>query len=129
MIEKRLRQFPPLVVRLLARHPGRRGSQQRVMTDAEIARRSKGKLAEAHVACLSRATSWDDIPVGQMIAFTKACGVDFDSRRAMMVHTKYLRRNIKQNLGPAFAYLRKDDQWESRWKPMILTAYSLATTT
>lgn len=83
----KLDRFPPVLVRLLATE----GAQ--VLSDDTIVTRSGLPLAE--VKRLSYMRSWDDVPVGTMRRFCRACGVDFADARRMKVLTRYLSRRPK----------------------------------
>lgn len=110
-IEKKLSQFPPIVCRLLAR-TGPKG-RQRPMTDEEIAKASG--LPVSTVISLSWMTSWNDVSCGNMLRFSKACGVDYSNALAMRNHVKYLK------LRSRFVYLRRDPEWNTRWSKMYDT--------
>jgi hypothetical protein len=106
---KKISSFPPVVCRLLARK-GPKG-RQRPMTEDEIAEDSG--LPVATVLSLSWLTSWDDVRCSQMLAFSKACGVDFSDAIIMRKHVKYL------NLRSRFCYLRRDPEWHSKYGKML----------
>lgn len=110
-IEQRLRRFPPVVCRLLAREG--RGGHPRFLSDEEIAEQSG--LTVAQVNGLSHLLTWDDVPCSQMLAFSAACGIHFSDRRSMMKHGKYIQ-NCR-----AFTYLRRQPDYETRWKPMYVS--------
>jgi len=109
-IEQRLRRFPPIVCRLLAREGGR---HSRLLTDKEISERSK--LSEPRVIGLSHLLTWNDVPCGQMLDFTRGCGVLIDDRDSMHKHWRHIRGR------GAFIYLKKEPDYETRWKPMYQT--------
>lgn len=50
----------------------------RGMSDREIA--ARGSLSLGKVKELSYAKDWDAVPVSVMLAFSSACGVDFNDR-------------------------------------------------
>jgi len=102
------RNFPPVLVRLLAR---RKGGPP--LTASEIAYFSQGVLSEFDVNYISKETSWDNVQFGQMKAFTTACGVDFTSRAQMNRTAVYLKLPHK------FHYLRKSYEWETVLKPLV----------
>jgi hypothetical protein len=108
-IKRKLRRFPPIVCRLLARTGPRQ--ERRPLRDEEIARASG--LPVSKVRSLSWEVSWDDVPVGIMLKFSEACGVDFSSREILRMQTKFLSRK------PVMRYLRKDREWETKWSPMM----------
>lgn len=101
----RIKRFPPVVVRLLARKtvPVGGGFTTFAMSDAEIAKASR--LSISRVKSLSWCVSWDDISVSDMRAFTVACGVDFADPIAMRKFTRYLKSKHR------FAYLKRDRDW------------------
>jgi hypothetical protein len=109
--EAKLSEFPPVVCRLLARPRARGQAVNRPLTDSEVA--AAAGMSEAEVAAYSLAMSWDMISVRVMLAFTKACDVDLDNQTSLMRHLKYLRR------GPKWIHLKNDQQWKTRWLPMI----------
>jgi hypothetical protein len=107
-----LQEFPPIVCRLMARDLRAMGNRQRPLTDKEIARRSG--LTEPEVVFISAQHTWEEISVGKMMAFTRGCGIDFDNPRVIDQHRRYLTRRL-----PSWSYLRRDKEWDSRWRPMI----------
>lgn len=84
---KALERFSPRVVRLLARRGIGRAS--RLMTTLEIA--SQSGLSIRIVQRISRSNQWDDIRIGEAIAFMRACGFNPDATRR---HAAYLRRGL-----------------------------------
>ena len=86
-IRDKAERFPPIVCRLLARRRVRHDYVE-AMTDDEIARSSG--LGMAAVKRLSWTHSWDEIPLAEMLAFTKACGISFDCRRSIQRNTRFL---------------------------------------
>lgn len=108
----KLTTFPPLVCRLLARETMDNG-KVRGLSDEEIATRSGLPFNE--VRALSWLTSWDDVPVSKLKAFSLACGVDFTSRDSMRAHRSYINNN------PKFRYLRKHPDWNTTFVRMIQT--------
>jgi len=99
--------FNPVLCRLMARH--KRG---RVLTNEEIAIRSK-VLPAVQVIAISQRTSWEYVSVVTMRAYLTGCGLDFEDRPRMKVAMDYLKRN------PSFAYLKRDPEYETFYKPLI----------
>lgn len=94
----KLDRYPPVVVRLLA-------VRNRVLlSDTEIATRAK--LSMSDVRHLNHLTSWDEVPVSKMRAFTKACGVDF----ANPVQMRRLNQNFRKGRFQ-FAAAKKSSKW------------------
>jgi hypothetical protein len=102
------RNFPPVLVRLLAR---RKGGPP--LTTAEIVERSQGSLDAYQVMSISASTSWDEIPFGRMKAFIVACQVDFTSRSQMNRTFVYLKLPHK------FRYLQSSPEWENILKTLV----------
>jgi len=99
--QARLDRFPPVVCRLLAKHPW--GPP---FTSQEIASRSG--LSEYKVVALSPLTSWDEVSVRDMRAFLKGCDMDFDNGEAMNRVRCYLKSKSKR----MFVHLRRSKQKE-----------------
>jgi len=113
--------FSPCACRLLARTDNARGNAQRPLTDREIADRSG--LALDEVRSLTWAKTWDNVPAPKMIAFSRGCGLDFDNRAdggdpPMRKHLRLLER-LTGRWETAGHYLRRDPEWETKWKPLI----------
>lgn len=113
----KLATFPPIVCRLLARRTQVNGKAV-ALTDEEIAAASGLSLTK--VRSLSWLTSWDDVSVSELRAFSLACGVDFTSRDSMRAHRSYI------NNAPKFTYLRKHRDWRTFFEPMVRAYLSLA---
>ena len=108
-------RFPPIVVRLLARRfRGRDSSTIVAITAAQISRLSG--LPSTRVHHLSLKSSWDDVPVSEMLAFTKGCGADFDDRTwlrtSITIKTRLLARRIPR-------YLTKSPEWADTLQPLL----------
>ena len=108
-LDIKLSRFPPLVCRLLARRGPK--NRQVPLTDAEVSHASGLKLP--NVISLSWLTSWDDVTCGDMLAFSKGCGVNFSNALVMRKHTKYIALTTR------FVYLRRSPGWHTRWNPML----------
>lgn len=106
--------FPPVVCRLLARHDDLSAKAQKSLTDKEIADRSG--LRPDQVKAISQLFSWDHIPANVMHRFSSACGVDFRDKECVRKHVHYVRR-VKWLSGSHF--LKRDPEWETRWKPLV----------
>lgn len=104
-ITAKLDRYPPILCRLLARC--RDHGRIRAKTAREIA--EAAGMSEPEVQILSQLTTWADVPVAKMIAFSTACGVNFGSRRSLQGHDA-LMRTIR-SLPPA--YLRRSVEWDS----------------
>lgn len=113
-IQTRLLRFPPIVCRLLARKGrGARGKGLSPMSDQEIANRSG--LSVAEVRSISWQTTWDNLPCAQMLSFSNACGIDLSCRNSIHKHSRYIKSQHR------FIYLKRDAEYDTRWKPMIAT--------
>lgn len=102
----RCERFPPVLVRLLARH--KHGPP---LTDGEIAQASG--LPIHQVACISASTDWRGIDLPTARQFTVACGVDFTNAKDMERVESYMR------MRPTWKYLRKDKAWATFYQPLI----------
>lgn len=102
------RDFPPILVRLLARK--KNGPP---LTNREIAYHVGGMLSDYDVSSISQCTDWDSVPFGKMRAFLVGCGMDFTDPVAMNRKKVYLKREHK------FIYLRKSPEFETILKPLI----------
>ena len=109
-IEARCNRFPPVACRLLARKKKATGGVE-PMSDLEIA--SAAGMSVPEVCTLSRKTSWMDVPLSKLLAFSRACGIDFDSRDSMRLHSAHLNQS-------SMGYLRKQPDWPTKWKPLLM---------
>lgn len=82
-----LSDFPPKIVRLLARTG--RGSGSRRLTHEEVAKRSG--LAYQRVRVLSAMSGWSGVPIDVADAFLRGCGVSLDN---LWRHRAFLRRSL-----------------------------------
>lgn len=91
-LQAKLLRFPPAICFVLARTkvPGKGRGVLRPLTVQEISERSG--LPEHRVIALSWALSWNDVTCGEMLAFTKGCGIDFNDRRNLQVNWAYVER-------------------------------------
>lgn len=111
---RKLRRYPPILCRLLARH--RYG---RILSDEEISVRAG--LAVYEVAAIGAMTSWDDVPVGKIRSILIGMGIDLCNMTQMKRVESYLRaqaRLAKLNR-PNWRYLRRDTEWQRRWAPAM----------
>jgi hypothetical protein len=105
---QKLDRFPPVVIRLLAKHKGS------AMTDAEIAAalvttaRPKWVVDAVplpEVKRLSYLTSWDHVTIGTTRAFLHACNCNLEDRDTFRNLSRYLRQD------PKFTHLRKSERF------------------
>lgn len=103
----RCTQAPPILVRLLARHP--RGAP---LTNIEIADRSK--LSVYEVTTISNCPDWScaDLPAARQ--FMLGCGIDLASHADWRRIQAYLRSS------PTWQYLRKSPHWRSYFQPLMM---------
>lgn len=71
-------------------------------------------MTSGQVVMLSQLTSWDDVPVGQMIRFTCACRVNLDDRDSLRRAMDYMKKNRGI---PRF--LIRSPEWESQLKHLL----------
>lgn len=110
---RRANQFPPYVVRLLAR------DDKALLSNAEIGRRCG--VSEFEVASMSREKSWDAIPLGLVRKFLVACRCDFEDHADMKRVTTYLKGKKRNGarIPPQYNYLRQSPEWASFYEPLI----------
>lgn len=108
-LQQKAKRFSPVVCRLLARRTINH-NHVIALTDEEI--RDISGLGMADVKSLSYTPTWDDVPLSKMLAFTRACGVDFDDRQALQRHSKMMD-------GKRFAYLRRSQLWRTHFQPIF----------
>lgn len=112
---ERSQSFPPILVRLLARHKG-----GRPLTSFEIAERSGvmpdvcNIISTVEVLEISKQWYWKGIGALEMFSFLRGCGLMFDDSKAWRRVTDYLRRS------PNLEYLRKSAEWDSYYKPLLI---------
>ncbi len=114
---KLCRRYPPILVRLLARDNGQ------AMPYYQIA--SRAHLSELDVFVLSEQRSWDNIPLGRLRDFTRACHLDFTSRADVNRVECYLHRNGNK---PPFRYLVKSGYWQNYYLPLLVAWRKTMTT-
>jgi hypothetical protein len=104
---ERLYNYPPCLVRLLARYP-----KEGPISAVGIA--VSGDLNPVEVEAISQCVEWSDIKVGQMARFIRGCGFNFEDRLSNKRMDNYIRSN------PNFEYLRRDEAWDSYYKPLMI---------
>lgn len=82
-------RLPPFICRLIARE----GRPPRLLTLHELAKRSG--LPMARVAHLSRLKSWRNVPIEEVDAFRKGCGINSTNQ---WKHIFYLTRTFDANV-------------------------------
>jgi hypothetical protein len=103
-------EFPPPLVRLLAKEPISR-KHIRALSDQEVA--IVAELPLDRVRAISRKLNWDSIPVGEMKRFCMGCRFDpFDYR------DRNRMRAYSRN-GPKFSYLKASPHWRDTFLPVI----------
>ena len=112
--ELRLKRFPPILIRLLARDP--RGAP---LTTLEISTRSG--LTEFMVEALSRSTDWEGVDLFIYITFCRACNLNLLDHEQFSRQQIYLqgKMNGSKRQPPQFTYLKKDPLWSSYYEPLM----------
>ena len=87
-----------------------------MLSDHTIAERSG--LTVAQVQGLSHLLTWDDVSCSMMLAFSEGCGVNLSDRNSMHKHWCYVKGKR------AFTFLRQEDDYDTRWKPMYASYVS-----
>lgn len=108
---KKLNDFPPPLVRCLARVKAR-GRAVRALTDQEVAIGSGG-LTTIKVRELSKFTNWSEVPIGDAKKFCDGCRFDPFSSADRNRAGAYMRSN------PQFIFLRHHPHWESTFLPLV----------
>lgn len=109
----RLREFSPIVCRLLARHP-----HGPPLTTEHIA--ALTRLSTYEILAISAMTSWDTVRVEHMRSFVVACNLDFEDKRHMRRVEAYLRALRSGKINRKFAYLERSPDYESYYLPLRL---------
>lgn len=117
-LEERFRTFPPVVCRLMARTGSRKAV--RLLEDEEIADASGLSLSK--VRSLSWLVSWDGVPVDEMLAFSKGCGVDFSASRSIAKHKSYA-----QFVKKPYSYIDKHPESETFYRMHLMYTRYLET--
>lgn len=101
-----IKSFPPILVRLLARHKG--GGP---LSDQGI---SMLCGLEIHlVRYISQQTSWESVNLVHAYDFCLGCMLSLDDAVAWRRVTDYLRKR------PTFRYLRTSTEWQTLYAPML----------
>src|SRR5687768_6120018 len=93
----RLDEFPPCLIRLLAREPGQR---RRPLSYRQIAVRSG--LPIQKIYALSKLPSWRNVPTGLVEPFMKGCGID---PSCLWRQRDYVRRTYSGKIRSPMAHL------------------------
>lgn len=107
----KLEQFPPPLVRCLARQKAR-GKAVRALSDQEVAIQSEG-LTTIEVRAISNSLSWESIAIGIAQKFCRGCRFDPLSADDRNRAGAYMRSN------PQFTFLQNHPHWESTFLPLI----------
>lgn len=81
-----LDEFPPCVIRMVAREPGRKRIPATLDSIAE-----RSGLAKGYVQYMATLTSWATVEVGVVDQFLKGCGFTFSDWAAIR---KYVKRSM-----------------------------------
>lgn len=109
-VQEKFDNFPPVLVRLLARRKLSRGHSE-PLAEVEIGLRAH--LDQLAVTNYSKQTNWSAIVVPDALAFLRGCGLDIDDVAAWRRTMTYL------SLNPTFNYLRESAQWKAYYLPLI----------
>lgn len=113
---QRISEFPPILVRLLAKQ---RGAAGEALSDQEIAIGSGISLSR--VQAISRMESWDSITVGELRSFLKACHFN------PLESADRNRLNAYRRKGPKFIYLKRSPHWNDTFLPLIRQYHEYST--
>jgi len=107
---ERAEQFPPLLVRILAR----KNNGRRAMSTSDIAKASG--LPRSTVGDLTWKTSWASVTFGDMADFCKGCGFDHlhtrHNRELLLKRAKsYMHAGNAQQRKMFMGLLSKLEQW------------------
>ena len=103
----RAKQYPPLLVRLMARR------DHKPMSNMDVVEWSG--LPLDMVWDISTKMSWDGVDLETLRKFTVACNMDFTSSKQMRRADDYLR---KQPV--TWQYLRKSPHWKNQFEPLTI---------
>lgn len=113
---ERINNFPPILVRLLARK--RYGPP---LTTEEISDRTRNPnaqcqyfLSPAEIEEISKCIDWTRISLLSSLSFQLGCGIEFHDNTAMRRVNDYLTRK------PTFRYLRASPLWKSYYLPLLI---------
>jgi hypothetical protein len=101
---QKLDRFPPVVIRLLAKHKGAAMSDKEIEGDA-ARRGARYHLALPEIKRLSYLTSWDQVTIGTTRAFLHACNCNLEDRDTFRNLSRYLLQD------PKFTHLRKSERF------------------
>jgi hypothetical protein len=104
-VTERFKNFPPILVRLLAR------KDYQPLSSGYIAAMSG--LGIPQVEFISQQTDWKEVRLPDAFDFLRGCGLAIDDAAAWRRAMDYLSKR------PTFRYLRAHDQWESYFEPML----------
>lgn len=110
----RLKQFPPVLCRLIARVEVQ-PNVYRPKTTHEIAR--DGGIPVRDVLVLAQSPTWDGTPIETLHGYMIGCGFDFSDGESM----EKLRLYVKS--GPKFSHLKRTGQFKSYWIPLVRIYY------
>lgn len=110
---QRIDRFPPILIRLLARHP--RG---RPLSTAEISERSG--LSPVQVEAISQSVTWDGIDIPTARKFLCACQIDLMNPAQMKRVTVYMRGKVtsRGRIPTPYRYLKTSPDWERYYRPL-----------
>lgn len=108
-LQAKLTLFTPIACRILARRKRPSGAVV-AMTDSEI--RDSACLPMSIVKSLSWSASWDNVEIRHMLAFTKGCGIDLDSRECVRTNTRYLRQG-------AWSHVRNSPERNTLYRELL----------
>ena len=112
---ERLDRYPPILCRLLARHP--RG---KAFSSVEIADRSG--LSVMQVIAISNQTDWSGVDLPTARRFMLGCSTDLSNRSHCIRMHMYLRLQAKDP-SKRFMFLRKSGEWDSYYLPLLRRFY------
>lgn len=102
------KRYPPVLVRMMARKNGK------AMTDRDV---SDATGIVGVWSCYTM-TTWEFIPLGHMRSMTRACGIDFTSRKDMNRIEAYWRP--RQGRQAMLHHLTSHSEWKTVFLPMIV---------
>jgi hypothetical protein len=107
-------KFPPILVRLLARHK----PNGKPITNKELS--AITKWSELRVAALSEQMDWAGVDIPTMRVFLRACRMDFEDAKAMKRVDAYMRGYLKNGtrVPPRFSHLQNHPLWAAEFKPL-----------
>ena len=106
-----LENYPPCLIRLLARR-----KSGRPLSTGEIANASltpKTRLSTFEAESIAQQTDWRGVDIYQIQAFLQGCNCDLSNTKELHRIKCYLQSQ------PTFRYLRADDQWKPYYLPLL----------